>query len=264
MFQSTHPRGVRRPDPYGPVPTVLGFNPRTRVGCDVPTSKWRPCCPACFNPRTRVGCDALTLACATAPQVSIHPPAWGATIKPGGRRPETGFKSQFQSTHPRGVRQVRLLPFPRISLFQSTHPRGVRLCARRRKPSLHLFQSTHPRGVRHDDSHPASSRSLCFNPRTRVGCDINPAFSSAHRLRFNPRTRVGCDPSWVRWLAFWSYVSIHAPAWGATPWLVQSCNGCGLFQSTHPRGVRRGHDPACDRRRRVSIHAPAWGATGGR
>ncbi len=34
-------------------------------------------------------------------------------------------------------------------------------------------------------------------------------------------------------------VSIHAPAWGATAWVRWPCQQV-VFQSTHPRGVRRG------------------------
>ena len=82
-------------------------------------------------------------------------------------------------------------------------------------------------------------RRQCFNPRTRVGCDIwafvynkrYTLFQSTHprgvRLAstvmqrmpwpgFNPRTRVGCDR--VLWAVSCQLftVSIHAPAWGAT------------------------------------------------
>ena len=35
-----------------------------------------------------------------------------------------------------------------------------------------------------------------------------------------------------------SRVSIHAPAWGATGALLRLLQDSGLFQSTHPRGVR--------------------------
>ena len=123
-FQSTHPRGVRRyqnrydeyrwhvsihapawgatlPPPARP-PAGTGFNPRTRVGCDLhgkksPSSKGtfqsthprgvRPRSrPAAdprgdrFNPRTRVGCDIVCVFVrAEADHVSIHAPAWGAT-----------------------------------------------------------------------------------------------------------------------------------------------------------------------------------------
>ena len=76
MFQSTHPCGVRLVG-MGIVFQSLGFNPRTRVGCDpMPLLLFRlmlfqsthPCgvrrkfhhCTlplGSFNPRTRVGCD---------------------------------------------------------------------------------------------------------------------------------------------------------------------------------------------------------------
>ena len=78
-FQSTHPRGVR-PLVVCSLSSPLGFNPRTRVGCDgsVPsavcnTSEFQSTHPrgvrrrisskarsrTGFNPRTRVGCDGL-------------------------------------------------------------------------------------------------------------------------------------------------------------------------------------------------------------
>ncbi len=76
----------------------------------------------------------------------------------------------FQSTHPRGVRQHKIIrtetinnfnPRTRegcdicynlhkemINVFQSTHPRGVRLSVFVVFKNIELFQSTHPRGVR--------------------------------------------------------------------------------------------------------------------
>ena len=79
-----------------------------------------------------------------------------------------------------------------------------------------------------------------FNPRTRVGCDLTSITCGCLRDGgFNPRTRVGCD---LRRLGLHHdaiIVSIHAPAWGATP-----------APDLRIRG------------RVVSIHAPAWGATG--
>ena len=78
-------------------------------------------------------------------------------------------------------------------------------------------------------------------------------------------------------------VSIHAPAWGATSFIVLGSTWSVMFQSTRPRGARpipfsitpmmrvfqstrpRGarlvdfHNHASGRK--VSIHAPAWGAT---
>ncbi len=82
-----------------------------------------------------------------------------------------------------------------------------------------MFQSTHPHGVRPCSSTHRHQR-LCFNPRTRTGCDIisswirniGSEFQSTHPhgvrhhpfsfcnpcLCFNPRTRTGCD-GWFLW-----------------------------------------------------------------
>ena len=124
---------------------------------------------------------------------------------------------EFQSTHPRGVRLLSCLPpcfiilvsihapawgatfasmsyLLRILLFQSTHPRGVRHRALFFVGQEQLFQSTHPRGVRRTSIKAKISTRICFNPRTRVGCDIHAPYMGANRQS----------------------VSIHAPAWGAT------------------------------------------------
>ena len=120
-----------------------------------------------FNPRTRVGCDLPERRCRPVTLVSIHAPAWGATLAVLSREP-----AQAVSIHaPRGVRRrtgqrtggcrSSFNPRTRVGCdevltdatqprarFQSTHPRGVR------PPTLQLsirqimFQSTHPRGVR--------------------------------------------------------------------------------------------------------------------
>ena len=92
---------------------------------------------------------------------------------------------------------------------------------------------------------------------------------------------MGCDPSQRDCLVS-SFVSIHAPVWGATTCLqgakdktwFQSTHPCGvrpsifiirsprqMFQSTHPCGVRRRDDDEYRQEFNVSIHAPVWGAT---
>ena len=99
----------------------------------------------------------------------------------------------FQSTRPRGAR-LGLDEFYEYELeFQSTRPRGARpLCACVFQSIIHVsihapawgatikanggtitqkFQSTRPRGARLN--HFISSlQSLCFNPRARVGRDV--------------------------------------------------------------------------------------------
>ena len=101
-FQSTHPRGVRRPTRAGTGACIGRFNPRTRVGCDRQMAARQPACtefqsthprgvrpapssPRChgtksFNPRTRVGCDSGSIPGICFCRVSIHAPAWGATV----------------------------------------------------------------------------------------------------------------------------------------------------------------------------------------
>ena len=241
------------------VPTItLCFNPRTRVGCDFLMRRSRLLISG-FNPRTRVGCDD---------------------------RPPSSFCSSpgFQSTHPRGVRRRTCQPQICRRLFQSTHPRGVRLPVMRRRFQPHHVSIHAPAwGATPAGWCRPRSGGTCFNPRTRVGCDISPKTMCCWMSSFNPRTRVGCDgvgegagrttrkfqsthPRGVRLddvgaCALGVAVSIHAPAWGATCTRVVFSPMVVMFQSTHPRGVRlrglrrQGHRCA------VSIHAPAWGAT---
>ena len=79
------------------------------------------------------------------------------------------------------------------------------------------------------------------------------------------------------------FISIHAPAWGATPLQIGAFEvSCDFnprarvgrdsmspmenmrgesFQSTRPRGARRRHGERQRCRPQISIHAPAWGAT---
>jgi len=91
-FQSTHPRGVRLEKLWQGLPPT-SFNPRTSAECDVKSSRWI-FSTSCFNPRTRAECDCL------CPQT-------------------TPQRHLFQSTHPRGVRQIlndRLSDLSQVSI----------------------------------------------------------------------------------------------------------------------------------------------------
>ena len=99
---------------------------------------------------------------------------------------------------------------------------------------------------------------ICFNPRTRVGCDVVLrrvkqwlSFQSTHPC--GVRRELGVTGSSN------NEVSIHAPVWGATLG-VRLALLLGLFQSTHPCGVRRLAVTTINQYK-VSIHAPVWGAT---
>ena len=161
-------RGATRPPPLRASP-FLGFNSRTREGCDslrgylLPyTSMFQFTHPggvrlqeelqqmlqSCFNSRTREGCDF-------------------------SKRSTARSVSGFQFTHPGGVRRLLYHKASQGLPFQFTHPGGVRLVRwRRRSPPL-------PR----------------FNSRTREGCDGRLTSRQLLEGGFNSRTREGCDTS---------------------------------------------------------------------
>ena len=78
----------------------------------------------------------------------------------------------------------------------------------------------------------------CFNPRTHTGCDIPFRWDHFRDLRVSIHaptrgaTILYVHTSQLLW------VSIHAPTRGATLAFNSSISSLGLFQSTHPHGVR--------------------------
>ena len=107
-------------------------------------------------------------------------------------------------------------------------------------------------------AHPVTAS---FNPRARVGRDHRRRPVVRGLPRFNPRARVGRDPGRPAPHVPAYLVSIHAPAWGATSFLLIEFTRSGFVSihapawgATTDAGLSSG---AC----RVSIHAPAWGAT---
>ena len=101
-----------------------------------------------------------------------------------------------------------------------------------------LFQSTRPRGARLLDEagiHPSSSVSIHAPTR---GATPSLARRAAWRKCFNPRAHAGRDASATSRSVFATW-----------------------FQSTRPRGARRGASLPAPTRAAVSIHAPTRGAT---
>ena len=171
--------------------------------------------------------------------------------------------AEFQSTHPRGVRPAEGGKERRAQEIVSIHA-----------PAWGATTLTNPnRRSRYVSIHApawgATLRLCAGRGRGRVSIHA-PAWGATpgdtdalpHELRFNPRTRVGCDGLCSRQIRRGFPVSIHAPAWGATaigtarlscegsfnPRTRVGCDGrragiCptgrGVFQSTHPRGVRQ-------------------------
>ena len=143
-------------------------------------------------------------------------------------------------------------------MFQSTHPHGVRPHQIFFAAQYNGFQSTHPHGVRQDlPFHQAKGTG--FNPRTHTGCDAICGYLKAGRnVSIHAPTRGATDSA--QKVISTDGVSIHAPTRGATEPSDFPCCG-GMFQSTHPHGVR--HCRSEQRRSpiQVSIHAPTRGAT---
>ena len=257
-FQSTHPRGVRHP-----------ADPATWAGY----MEFQSTHPRGVRPGGLGGFGVGS-------PVSIHAPAWGATLshtgpghRPGCFNPRTRVgcdtpgktytfeQCLFQSTHPRGVRPSPSYP-PCAKSWVSIHAPAWGATSRR-------FAS--------------GTGSASFNPRTRVGCDSIPAAHRCAAVCFNPRTRVGCDiTSCTSRSAVRLFQSTHPRGvrhQSRDPFVGQPARfnprtrvGCdrlsptpvprrSRFQSTHPRGVRRFPLVAAAFDGDVSIHAPAWGAT---
>ncbi len=199
---------------------TAGSSTSTRFQSTPPRGRRPGCCKACdrsavgFNPRPRVGGDRRGRRVLHPPRVSIHAPAWEATI-------------DLQERH-------------------------YRQCVSIHAPAWEATRRA---------SGPTPHGSSSFNPRPRVGGDFRSANNSPLQYSFNPRPRVGGDAC-RRWHPASPLVSIHAPAWEATPSAPVTPGGRRVFQSTPPRGRRR---TFCRRRSldvHVSIHAPAWEATG--
>ena len=100
-----------------------------------------------------------------------------------------------------------------------------------------------------------------FNPRSRKGSDNNILKGGVIHEYFNPRSRKGSDEVDDKSYKVRLYISIHAPAKGAT---VISCKPASMISDFNPRS-RKGSD-ICGGKvfafvKPISIHAPAKGAT---
>jgi len=166
--------------------------------------------------------------------VSIHAPAWGAT-----KVVDTVADTvQFQSTRPHGARPVMATAPSGNTWFQSTRPHGARQ-GQEVLGDTGLAVSIHaPAWGATLNSIRNVPRSLCFNPRARMGRDGTNGYIYNSNARFNPRARMGRDPVCVSG-SFGPAVSIHAPAWGATRGWSWRRAGLTPFQSTRPHGARR-------------------------
>ena len=162
--------------------------------------------------RTRVGCDSM-------------------------RNTFDIVSSQFQSTHPRGVRRGQ---HP-----ARTHPGPVSIHAPAWGATSARALSSFPRSV--------SIHAPAWGATCQVSGIRRPSYVSIHAPAWGATSARGTARHGSR------FQSTHPR--GVRRDLPDVPGRYDRFQSTHPRGVRR----QCARRgtvtRCVSIHAPAWGAT---
>ena len=124
--------------------------------------------------------------------VSIHAPAWGATLL---RKTTIQAYRCFNPRARVGRDEVRLWPTPRTKGFNPRARVGRDVVVDCIFLPLQEFQSTRPRGARHDFCRSLCFRGAGFNPRARVGRDYEGYFCRTRRKSFNPRARVGRDPN---------------------------------------------------------------------
>ena len=155
MFQSTHPRRVRRmASPVIWLPPVSIHAP-TQGATSSSGSNTAP--PALFNPRTHAGCDPLPPGRGRGGAMPIHAPTQGAT--------------------------PWLSKAERSAAFQSTHPRRVRRCWALRCVSGVVSIHAPTQGATRWT--PGQRQRLGrFNPRTHAGCDclfVTPSYCNKKR-----------------------------------------------------------------------------------
>ena len=191
VFQSTRPRGARRPKTRSTTPNrIVSIHAPTR-GATTGTLT-AVSVNAGFNPRAHAGRDHY-------------------------HHYQQRWRNQFQSTRPRGARQILCTAILKTAGFNPRAHAG-RDTKHFQKPQMRVFQSTRPRGARqinnqtraclrlvsiHAPTRGATYRGRgikvlppCFNPRAHAGRDGNSRLSPYTQIRFNPRAHAGRDTTY--------------------------------------------------------------------
>ena len=146
--------------------------------------------------------------------------------------------------------------------FQSTLPRGERQVVNSNDLTLEVFQSTLPRGERRCGSVDyAAEVAVSIHAPTR-GATILVVRSWYMTLSFNPRSHEGSDVELVDELLMEVKVSIHAPTRGATHFSVFFAKFIKVSIHAPTRGATTSSSQYKIMLCGVSIHAPTRGATG--
>ena len=231
------------------------FNPRSREGSDLKTTGSAPAARH-FNPRSREGSDA------TRPHLTRRWRNFNPRSREGSDFSSNWICSEqevFQSTLPRRERLSQPTT-KKFLLHISIHAPAKGATLPCDYIILHrVFQSTLPRRERRV-LWQRGSCSKDFNPRSREGSDVHLRQRFQIVWNFNPRSREGSDTSVLDLLISRLYISIHAPAKGATSG-IWTMHWKQRFQSTLPRRERPSRLALVSIPLQISIHAPAKGAT---
>ena len=209
-------RGATRPS----VSTSLSpknFNPRTREGCDYREENLRDVM-ANFNPRTREGCDRRMGR---------------------GRRAGLYFNPRTREGCDLGMEAQTLLVLD-ISIHAPA--RGATLFLDNVfgffAISIHApARGATKRRLREFNAH------RHFNPRTREGCDRYARVGQEVQVKISIHAPARGATDQANDYEYARGISIHTPARGATHANNNVFRIEVLFQSTHPRGVRRPRRP---------------------
>ncbi len=189
-----------------------------------------------FNPRSREGSDSGISSDAYFLPISIHAPAKGATGRNGFISRKRGNFNPRSREGSDGIRHAR------PDSFQHFNPRsreGSDGILGTDPAGALQFQSTLPRRERPDEV---------------SNCSFNDIFQSTlPRRERHPADTTVTMAGWI---------SIHAPAKGATVIQCAADRHPCLFQSTLPRRERPASPRYSSSNNQISIHAPAKGATG--
>jgi len=167
-FQSAHPCGVRRAQVR---PSGLRHLFQSAHPCGVRPEYQRSInIEQCFNPRTRAGCDAaIAVIFFKRVPVSIRASVRGATFSPLF---PCGLCNSFNPRTRAGCDLLERLCKIVDDAFQSAHPCGVRRTVNAQYAFNFIVSIRAP--VRGATRQPKNKKAndICFNPRTRAGCDF--------------------------------------------------------------------------------------------